>query len=87
MQNNETIENLGIDPNDAPEGFIAVESSHNSCNLCYFNTRLYCKSGNHPNSSCTARKRNDGKYVIFIKKQDTKATLSYPCGSLGEEIE
>lgn len=86
MQNNENLENLGVDPNDAPEGFIAVAEDQDlpSCSGCYYqDSDNWC---NRPSNmaKCTPMYRKDGKYVIFVKKQ---ATLSYPCGSLGEEIE
>jgi len=80
MQN----ENTKVDPSEAPEGFIAVASSGKYCYGCYYWISMYnCPEDVH----CLANHRKDTSNVIFLKKEPNKATISYPCGSLGEEIE
>lgn len=57
---------LKVNPDEAPEGYVAVEQSIDLCIGCYFDMKYSCIL---PRSSisCVARHREDKKTVIFIK--------------------
>lgn len=59
-----------IDPNDAPDGYVAKESTL-GCIGCalYINGHKTCLKP----TGCFAAQRNDGHSVIFVKKQESKS--------------
>ncbi len=57
-----------IDPNEAPDGFMAVAPVEDaSCAGCVFDSKYGCNF--YPGTWCLSHKRCDGKKVIFIKKE------------------
>ena len=58
---------MPIDPNEAPEGYVAVEETDtpHGCDGCAFNS-LYC-ANTHP---CIGAFREDGCDVIFVKENN-----------------
>ena len=70
-----------IDPNEAPEGYLAVEGS--GCFGCAFKyISADCLS-----AECAAGRRKDGHYVIFVKKPDDgRATANFPCDDMGTPV-
>ena len=71
-----------VDPNEAPEGYVAVE-----CAECYGCEFSYI-SPECLGAACGSGNRKDGCYVIFIKKPDDgKATASWPYDSEGTPVE
>ena len=71
-----------VDPNEAPEGYLAVEGS--GCFWCAFNDMPLddCLS-----AECEASRRKDGHYVIFVKKPDDgRATANFPCDDMGTPV-
>ena len=72
---------MAINPNEAPEGYVAVEGS--GCEDCAFKD---C-SAECWYAECAASIRKDGHYVIFVKKPDDgKATSSWPYDSEGTPV-
>lgn len=55
-----------VNPNEAPEGFVAVEE-FNGCDTCAF---IEQKDTCHGNHKCTPSRREDGCDVIFKKKPE-----------------
>ena len=70
-----------IDKNEAPEGYLAVESE--VCFGCAFKyMQADCLS-----AECGASLRKDGHYVIFVKKPDDgRATANFPCDDMGTPV-
>ena len=71
-----------IDPNEAPEGYLAVEER--GCFGCAFNDKPLndCLS-----VECEASRRKDGHSVIFVKKPDDgRATANFPCDDMGTPV-
>ena len=71
-----------IDPNEAPEGYLAVEGS--GCFWCAFKDTPPddCLS-----AECRASRRKDGHCVIFVKKPDDgRATANFPCDDTGTPV-
>ena len=56
-----------VDANDAPEGYLAA-ALLSGCMRCAFEDDTVC-----PRHRCRARLREDGRHVIFIKKEDCDA--------------
>lgn len=76
---------MAINPNEAPEGYVAVEGS--GCKDCALkDCSVECWY-----AECAASSREDGHYVIFVKKvkkpDDGKATASWPYDSEGTPVE
>ena len=73
---------MAINPNEAPEGYVAVEGS--GCKGCALKDRtVECW-----HAECAASTRKDGHFVIFVKKPDDgKATASWPYDSEGTPVE
>ena len=73
---------MAINPNEAPEGYVAVEGS--GCIGCALKDRtVECW-----HAECAASTRKDGHFVIFVKKPDDgKATASWPYDSEGTPVE
>lgn len=69
-----------VDPNEAPEGYMAVESL--SCANCAF---TYCDE-DCVRSFCSDRDRKDGCIVIFVERPTT-ATASWPYDDMGTPVE
>ena len=70
-----------IDPNEAPEGYFAVESDW--CILC----ALKYMSAECLSAKCVASHRKDGHPVIFVKKpNDGRATANFPCDDMGTPV-
>ena len=72
-----------VDPNEAPTGYVAVESE--GCHGCAFKAvgLTVCQE----KTPCGVH-RKDGCYVIFIKKpDDVKAAASWPYDSEGTPVE
>ena len=75
-----------VDPNEAPEGYLAVDDSDGvkGCVPCSFT--LYSKAC--ISFPCSALLRKDGCYVFFVKKhEDGRATASWPYDSEGTPVE
>ena len=52
-----------INPNDAPEGYVAIESF--GCKECaFFEEDIFCRT-----AKCCPAARSDNSFVIFIKKE------------------
>lgn len=61
-----------INPNEAPEGYIAQSAIGWSCINCAFHSRditTRCTAPDYP--SCVALQRKDNSDVIFVKKEST----------------
>ena len=59
-----------VNPNEAPEGYVAVEQSSNLCTGCALRHKSGgCNVEESDGINCTASIRMDGVNVIFIKKQ------------------
>ena len=74
-----------IDPNEAPEGYLAVDDSggENCCVPCSF-TVYSKKCISFP---CSAPRRKDGCHVFFVKKHDDgRATANFPCDDMGTPV-
>ena len=57
-------------PNEAPEGYIAVEQPNNLCTGCaLWHKSGGCKAEEGIGTNCIASVRMDGVNVIFVKKQ------------------
>ena len=70
-----------IDPNEAPEGYLAVEGS--GCFGCAF---TYVDEG-CLGAICGGGYRKDGCNVIFVKKPDDgRATANFPCDDMGTPV-
>ena len=68
-----------VDPNEAPEGYLAVGYGEKGCVPCSFT--IYSKEC--ISFPCSARGRKDGCYVIFVKKPDDgRATANFPCDDM-----
>ena len=70
---------MAIDPNEAPEGFVAVEYAA-GCEGCAFIAED-CRR-----IACNNFQRNDGCCVIFVKR-DGKATANWPYDDMGTPVE
>ena len=72
-----------VDPNEAPEGYVAAKTVDNGCLGCdldYLSIEC-CRA------ACGSTNRKDGCNVIFIKKPDDgKATASWPYDSEGTRV-
>ena len=70
-----------VDPNEAPEGYLAVECC--GCDGCAFKyISAECLS-----AECASKRRKDGHYVIFVKKPDDgRATANFPCDDMGTPV-
>ena len=70
-----------IDPNEAPEGYVAVKETFvcRGCALTYLD-------GDCLAADCAESNRKDGCNVIFVKR-DGKATASWPYDSEGTPVE
>lgn len=81
---------MAINPNDAPEGFEAVESKYGDCSGCAF-LEEYCRAESHQAfvSGCFCEERNDGAEVIFIPRTygPVMATANFPYDSEGTPVE
>ena len=70
-----------IDPNEAPEGYLAVE--YRGCDGCAFKYG----SADCLFAECTAIRRKDRHDVIFVKKPDDgRATANFPCDDMGTPV-
>lgn len=70
-----------IDPNEAPEGYLAVE--YFGCDGCAFTLA----DKNCLSASCARDSRKDGCDVIFVKKPDDgRATANFPCDDMGTPV-
>ena len=83
-----------VNPNEAPEGYIAVYQGNNLCNGCDFYSSYYGCSQLEGIISCIGSQRNDKKTVVFIKKQirteDVLESIAKECnvqGHLTRDIE
>ena len=56
-----------VNPNEAPEGYVAVEQSSNLCTGCYFDMKDKGCILPRSSISCVDRHREDKKTVVFIK--------------------
>ena len=74
-----------IDPNEAPEGYMAVDDNDGEagCNLCSFDFKFSTKDCFY--SPCHKNYRKDGCSVYFVKR-DGKATASWPYDSEGTPV-
>ena len=71
-----------IDPNEAPEGYLAVKGN-NGCFECAFKNR----SADCLSADCTPNNRKDLCHVIFVKKPDDgRATANFPCDDMGTPV-
>lgn len=68
-----------VDPNEAPEGYMAVESE--SCANCALINLGDCVS-----ADCNRDVREDGRNVIFVKRP-TKDAASFPYDDMGTYVE
>lgn len=72
---------MAIDPNEAPEGYVAVEGD---CIECAFRAKLLCPVNDNNEWVCLGENRKDGKDVHFVKEQapetddNRAATVSVP---------
>ena len=84
---------MAVNPNEAPPGCIAVAAKkidlidfdYYECGGCHFNVTIndVCDR-----AECSSDAREDGCYVIFVKKPDDgKATASWPYDSEGTPVE
>ena len=74
-----------VDPNEAPEGYLAVGDSDGAkgCAPCSFT--VYSKGC--ISFPCAASRRKDGCYVFFVKKPDDgRATANFPCDDMGTPV-
>lgn len=70
-----------IDPNEAPEGYLAMEGE-----MC-FGCEVPFLSGVCLRSRCGKETRKDGCNVIFVKKHDDgRATANFPCDDMGTPV-
>ena len=83
-----------VNPNEAPEGYVAVEQPNNLCTGCYFKNRYSGCIQEDNNIHCMSGKRIDGVNVVFIKKQiyteDVLESIAKECnvqGHLTRDIE
>ena len=68
-----------VDPNEAPEGYVAVECAEcYGCDLDYLSIEC-CRA------ACVSMHRKDGCEVIFVKR-DGKATAIWPYDSEGTPV-
>ena len=70
-----------IDPNEAPEGYLAVE--YCGCDGCAFTPA----DKNCFSAICGGGCRKDGCNVAFVKKPyDGRATANFPCDDMGTPV-
>ena len=75
---------MAVDPNEAPEGYVAVEWDGAGCTGCSFRNTLLCPVNDNGEWVCLGENRKDGKDVHFMKEQapetddDRAATVSAP---------
>ena len=68
-----------VDPNEAPEGYVAVECAEcYGCEFSYLSPKCL-------GAACGSAHRKDGCNVIFVKR-DGKATASWPYDSEGTPV-
>lgn len=72
---------MPVNPNEAPEGFVAVESY--SCDPCAFApySSKACRE-----ADCNADSRADGCFVYFIKRTGRTATANFPHDDMGTPV-
>ena len=58
-----------VNPNEAPEGYIAVYQENTLCNGCGFYSSYYGCNHLQEIISCVDSQRKDKQTVVFIKKQ------------------
>ena len=61
---------MSIDPNDAPEGYVAMPETYDgaTCSPCAFDRSACPTRGGQ--LMCVAENRPDGRYVIFIAEEE-----------------
>jgi len=69
-----------IDPNEAPDGFVAVEGKL-ACRGCFFDQEGGCGS---PRSKCLRSERDDKQSVIFIPREKSNLAEFSAIGELAE---
>ena len=73
-----------VDPNEAPEGYMALECAEfDSCDPCAFFPPMSKKCRE---AYCDSISRADGCFVHFIKRSDKPATASWPYDSEGTPV-
>lgn len=72
MENTHAGEAPALNPHDAPEGFLAVESTDFVCTGCGCLRGLACTLS-HDETSCLSNARTDGHNVIFVRQSATSA--------------
>lgn len=75
-----------IDPNEAPEGYLAEEKVRNlrgesTCNGCDLLSSPECLD-----SPCTSTTRFDGRTVIFKRIGPVMAIYATPCDDMGAHV-
>lgn len=70
---------MPVNPNEAPEGFVAVGVSSTDCAGCVGCTY----SGSF---SCVKSARQDKSNVIFVPRSDKPATANFPHDDMGTPV-
>lgn len=75
---------MPVNPNEAPEGFEAVEcDEHDSCDPCALapHSSKACRE-----ADCDSYSRADGCFVLFIKRPGQTATANFPHDDMGTPV-
>ena len=72
---------MPVNPNEAPEGFVAVEE-RSGCGGCAFTyLSVECQR-----CECAGHAREDLCYVIFVPRTDKPATANFPHDDMGTPV-
>ena len=74
---------MPINPNEAPEGFVAIKQGDSACTGCHFWLNAY----SCPAVPCSSTGRKDWCNVIFIRPKRVPATANWPCDDMGTPVE
>ena len=69
---------MAVDPNEAPEGYVAVEWVFGCCNKCAFRSASSCPRNDNDEFWCFGVNRKDHKDVYFVKKPESTKQDSAP---------
>ena len=70
---------IAVDPNEAPEGYVAVEWESGSCKSCAFNYNSEgCPRTDEGLYLCSSISRKDNTHVYFVKKPESTKQDSAP---------
>lgn len=75
---------MAVNPNEAPDGYVAVESEVSAmCAGCQFagNSDKGCEQ-----IMCMGWERDDGSNVIFIRAKSKAATANFPRDDMGTPV-